>query len=344
MSENHIDCPIWGTPAEIIKEYRGGLSIDSQRAGGRYAITGWTLVEMKIQVQQLDDADKAHLTSWLIEQRLLGEDCPVITDKTIEDVKQRRDLHIDKRLDRLLRYLSGMESYPGCLLLLREIDPQRAQAWLESKIIESLISQEWLGAQAIWPSGIAALGEINFFLTSLKERGWINFDRLNIPDSSGEFNLTVSGHAHLEELDRRGSDSSQAFVAMWFDPSMEKAWREGIKLGIEDAGYKALRIDRKEHANKIDDEIIAEIRRSRFIIADFTHGCGGARGGVYYEAGFAYGLGLRVIFTCRKDVFEKVHFDTRQYNHIVWETLEELRSKLARRIAAVLGDGPLRTN
>ena len=131
---------------------------------------------------------------------------------------------------------------------------------------------------------------------------------------------------------------------MWFDDSMENVWGEGIKRGIEDAGYKALRIDRKEYTNKIDDEIIAEIRRSRFIVADFTHGKKGARGGVYYEAGFARGLGIPVIFTCRKDALKKVHFDTRQYNHIVWETPEELRRNLANRIAAVVGDGPYRND
>jgi len=33
------------------------------------------------------------------------------------------------------------------------------------------------------------------------------------------------------------------------------------------------------------------------MICDLT----GYRGGVYFEAGFAYGLGLEVIYTCRKD-------------------------------------------
>lgn len=37
----------------------------------------------------------------------------------------------------------------------------------------------------------------------------------------------------------------------------------------------------KEHANKIDDEIIAEIRRSAFLVADFT----GQRQNVYFETG-----------------------------------------------------------
>ena len=64
---------------------------------------------------------------------------------------------------------------------------------------------------------------------------------------------------------------------------------KGIMPGIEDAGYKPYLVDEDEHIDKIDDKIIAEIRRSRFIVADFTHGEKGARGGVYFEAGFALG-------------------------------------------------------
>ena len=101
-----------------------------------------------------------------------------------------------------------------------------------------------------------------------------------------------------------------------------------------------MRIDQKEHINRIDDEIIAEIRRSRFLVADFSHGDGGARGGVYYEAGFAHGLDLPVIFTCREDSVETLHFDTEHYNHIVWANPEELREKLKNRILAVIGEDP----
>jgi len=63
---------------------------------------------------------------------------------------------------------------------------------------------------------------------------------------------------------------------MWFHDSTDEPWEEGIKRGIEDAGYEAVRIDQQEHNNKIDDEIIAEIRRSRFVVADFTQGDDGA--------------------------------------------------------------------
>ena len=63
---------------------------------------------------------------------------------------------------------------------------------------------------------------------------------------------------------------------------------------------------------------------------------------VYYGAGFAHGPGIPVIFLCRQDLIEEIHFDTRQYKHIEWEKERpsELREELANRIAAVTGDGP----
>ena len=160
--------------------------------------------------------------------------------------------------------------------------------------------------------------------------------------SAPEYRVSVEGHARLAELDQAATDSFKAFVAMWFDDSMNEVWENAIEPGIEDAGYEAVRIDRKEHLNRIDDEIIAELRRARFVVADFTQGGDGARGGVYYEAGFAHGRDIPVIFSCREDAIEKVHFDTRQYNHIVWEAkkLGEFRDRLRMRICAVIGDGP----
>ena len=72
---------------------------------------------------------------------------------------------------------------------------------------------------------------------------------------------------------------------------------EYVEEGQSEPTYRAIKIDTHEHINDINDEIIAQIRRSRFMVCDLT----GYRGGVYFEAGFAYGLGLDVIYTCRKD-------------------------------------------
>lgn len=150
--------------------------------------------------------------------------------------------------------------------------------------------------------------------------------------------ITPTGWAHLDSLTRGNHESVTGFVAMWFDDSMNRAF-SAIELGIRAAGYKTLRIDRYPHNNKIDDEIIAGIRRSKFLVADFT----GHRGGVYFEAGFAKGLGLEVVWLCREDDLENLHFDTRQYSHIMWQDakLPELTKALKDRIEATIGHGPV---
>ncbi len=93
-----------------------------------------------------------------------------------------------------------------------------------------------------------------------------------------------------------------------------------------------------EHINKIDDEIVSQIRKSKFLVADFT----GHRGGVYFEAGFAMGLGLPVFWTCLKDDLANLHFDIRQYNCIDWIDTADLAKRLKRRIEAIIGIGPIK--
>lgn len=123
------------------------------------------------------------------------------------------------------------------------------------------------------------------------------------------------------------------FVAMSFDPALEPAFDEGIKAAIEDdCRLTAYRIDRAHHNEKIDDHILAKIRSAQFVVADFTL----QRPGVYFEAGFALALGRIVIWACRDDDFVNLHFDTRQYNHIKWNTPADLRVRLAERIRATV--------
>ena len=104
------------------------------------------------------------------------------------------------------------------------------------------------------------------------------------------------------------------------------------KPGKKPTTKSELRVDLKEHNDKICDLIVAEIRRSKFVVADFTlH-----KAGVYFEAGFALGLGIPVVWTCREDELNQTHFDTRQYNHVVWKDAQDLFEKLKRRIEATI--------
>lgn len=127
---------------------------------------------------------------------------------------------------------------------------------------------------------------------------------------------------------------------MWFDPSMADAYNLGIEPALLACGYeKPFRVDDPEHQAdadkpsfqlKIDDRIIAGIRQARFVVVDVT----GQRCAVYYEAGFAEGLGTPVIWTCRKDVPAHMNFDTRQKEHILWTNPSDLATQLEMKVRA----------
>jgi hypothetical protein len=193
--------------------------------------------------------------------------------------------------------------------------------------------------------------EACYFLDALKDQGLIGYpmpltgeilatargDSTVNPGGAYVKNPSITvlpaGWKRISELRRKpAGQQNQAFVAMWFDPSMEQFFKEGILPAVEADGTKCQRIDFKEHNNKICDEIIAEIRRSKYLVADFTK----QRGGVYFEAGFAHGLGIPVIWSVREDDVKNLHFDTRQYAHITYTTPEELRTRLLNRIRATI--------
>jgi len=171
-----------------------------------------------------------------------------------------------------------------------------------------------------------------YMIDQLIKYGYLNYTNKNT--SQGPFIIESKGWEFLSSLRNAVvKDSNQGFVAMWFEPSMDKFFHDGFHPAIENGTeYKCIKIDLKQHNNKICDEIISEIRRSKFLVAD----CSGDRSNVYYEAGFAAGLGIPVIWTVHKDHVKNLQFDTRQYNHIIYETAEELRDLLSSRIRATI--------
>ena len=170
-------------------------------------------------------------------------------------------------------------------------------------------------------------------LAELKRRGLVS---LTMNPAEG-VELTYQGWERLEALRSvQPPKSSKAFVAMWFDASMDAAYREGFYPALYALGYDPVRVDREDFLGKIDDYIVKSIRESAIVIADFTE----HRHGVYWEAGFAHGLDLPVVYTCREDDIQNAHFDTRQYNHLLWQDPADLKKKLRERIEATITNRP----
>ncbi len=70
----------------------------------------------------------------------------------------------------------------------------------------------------------------------------------------------------------------------------------------------------------IDNQIRAALLSARFVISDLTQGSYGA----YWEAGFAEGLGIPVIYTCEKTEWKenKTHFDTNHMATVIWDVAD----------------------
>lgn len=271
-----------------------------------------------MDLERMSNEDRAKVSAYLRERTLRQDpmvtllsgshtgsiDIPAVAIKDVLDSGFPQSLA--DRLDRALNNLYRMSTHLG------------AEIRLDDRKDYPLLFAENADA-------------FKFIAETLQAAGWLKLHPMFGPT---QVVVTAKGLDRIAELGRNKAwkESKQAFVAMWFDSSLDKAWDAGFKKACGTSGYDARRMDLVEHNQKICDAIIAEIRRSRFVVADFT----GHRGGVYFEAGYALGLGIPVIWTCQKDDLEKTHFDTRQYNHIAWENEEDLFVRLKNRIEATI--------
>ncbi len=249
------------------------------------------------------------LVAWIREHHEQGRERPKITTYTLDDVI--KNLPNYRPLEKQLLFLRAMErrtEYPGAQVIMN-CDNDYPLAYAKN------------------------CAELEFLCYALSERKLIYLEK--VPLKAGAiFSVILSkGWEYLDRKSIKPIFVDRAFVAMSFGKALEEAYEKGIEPAIEKTGYKPLRVDKEPHIDRIDAKIISDIKDSYFMVADVTE----QKQGVYFEAGFAIGLNRPVIWCVRKDELDKVHFDTRQYNHIVWETPADLQEQLYNRICAIIG-------
>lgn len=134
---NNLKCPIWNTYVRsgFPASEKRGMMLDSPRAGGKYFITDMA----EVQVENLEDQVKAYLTSWLVEQRGSGVDCPEITTTIVQDAKNRQPLPVPKRINRLLKFLKLNSPTIGTRIRIDNFS-MGMMAWSESTKEEEVYS------------------------------------------------------------------------------------------------------------------------------------------------------------------------------------------------------------
>jgi len=118
---------------------------------------------------------------------------------------------------------------------------------------------------------------------------------------------------------------------------MSYADREDLEVAYETfedvtepLGYKCERVTEENAPGRILPEILERIRRAGFVIVDLTD----LRPNVFYELGYADGLGKQVIVTAMEGT--ELPFDVKDIPVIFWTGRPSLRKGLEKRIAAVV--------
>jgi hypothetical protein len=136
----------------------------------------------------------------------------------------------------------------------------------------------------------------------------------------------------------------KCFVASAFGRAdVDEVYDRCIKPVLKTLSVQALRVDRVEHNEDIDNKIFELMGEADLAIVDLTY----ARPSVYYEAGYVQGNGKPVVYIARNDHFRardndpdglfRVHFDLQMKNIISWfEANDEFSKRLDKRLRYVL--------
>ncbi len=336
-------CPIWWSELKSQRHIQGGLDpiyeLDSPRAGGKYTVLSSfsQLRETNKYKELFNDKEKIVLSAWIARENLKGN-VPDLTSMIGDNRRDAEDYFLNRlpskpnpteRAYLLLEGLVKKSTFIGKTFLSHDMP------YLEGpEILCSDDGEKYAFFYAL--SYCDDNKEMNYLLDYLRKEEFIH----NIGKSK-DFQVTVKGFEQINTVSN--TNSKTAFIAMWIHSSMDKLYRS-IETAVKQAGYKSLRIDKKEHIQKIDDEVLAEIKKARFVICDLTSEEGKPRGSVYFEAGYALGKDISIIWTCKESLKEELAFDIRQYNCLFWEEnkMDDFVKKLQQRIENAIGKGPLK--
>lgn len=127
-------------------------------------------------------------------------------------------------------------------------------------------------------------------------------------------------------------DPESIFVIASFAADMEPAF-EAVDAAAGAVGLRAHRVKDIAGDYRITDRILSGIRRARFVVVDLTH----ERPNVYFELGYARGLGKTVVTIMRKGT--AAHFDVQDWTYLEYIDSRPLERDLTERFRYELASG-----
>ncbi|HKI04014.1 MAG TPA: response regulator [Thermoanaerobaculia bacterium] len=129
---------------------------------------------------------------------------------------------------------------------------------------------------------------------------------------------------------RRRSGSREAFVVMPFAKRFNNIYRLAIQEPLRQLGLTCERADELQSTGNLLTAIYQRLQQADVIIGDMT----GKNPNVFYEVGFAHGIGRDVILLTQK--LTDIPSDLRLHRHIIYGTdLVKLKDELLKAVMAL---------
>jgi len=257
-----------------------------------------------------EEAAKIPILGHYLRRMQRAEQHPMLDSAVIKRILETAELPSPfEQADNLLRLIAERVQGPG-----------------ERTVIDHELDQFIVGAKTY--------AGVRFLINALVERGLLLGE---VAQDRSQVTPSLEGWQRYDELRRGIPTGRKAFMAMQFgDYELNNIVEGSFRKAVSQAGFTLFRLDDEPRAGSIDDRIRVEIQTARFLIADLTHGNNGA----YWEAGYAEGLQKPVIYTCRSDAFDRIHFDTSHLLTVKWahENPDDAGERLKATIRATLPD------
>lgn len=199
----------------------------------------------------------------------------------------------------------------------------------------TFIAANWARIAGIPVLGVAQFGGAG---AELYEHEYNRFDsKYSSVITRDEFEILIQDSTDVEQLatdvialaERIVTPRTVFPVIPFTDEYLEdvlKSWKQ-VCTGF---GFEIRGTEGSNNNERIIPQILDGIRHSAFVIADVTE----IKPNVFYEIGFAQGLGKEVILTAKKGT--QLPFDLADLPVVFWHTHAELREQLNKRITTMI--------
>lgn len=245
MGENAV-CIFCGLDASSKEDFNKEIYYLDCNNCGKYQITMEAFDDLPTLLNGRYNNKKHLISGFLKEMTELNLPTEVITNDNIENLFMNSKIPktLQDKMDKLLSYF-----YRKTETLFQEI------------VIDITRQQNAIGYAK-------NMRELESMINALSQLGYLKVEGRGMGRRGCV--LTLSGFSRAEKLQKEVVNSKQGFVAMWFSEDMMNVFEEYISRAIRESGYDPFIIPMKEHNDDICDNIIAEIRKSKFLVADFT--------------------------------------------------------------------------